>query len=100
MSAWADRGRDIAFTMSCADLVRLPDIHLLAELSRRKLLEPGPCWMETPYYNNGSMLRTLGGDGYFYMRDASQPYGVRPVITVMLLSFTGRGTASDPFRSA
>lgn len=94
--AFADRGREIAFSQDCTDLVRLPEIHLLAEFSRQGYLSGPPCWMETPYYNNASMLRVLGCDGYFYMRDASEPYGVRPVITVTGF-FTGRGTLSDPF---
>ena len=38
--------------------------------------------METPYYNNASMLRILGSDGYFYMHDAADAWGVRPVIVV------------------
>lgn len=79
---YSDRATEISYSRSYRDTVRLPDIALLAGLSRSGLLSPNPCWMDTPYYNNGSMLRTLGPDGYFYMRDAAQPYGVRPVITV------------------
>ncbi len=79
---YSDRGMDIAFTATYQDRVRLPDIGMLAGLSRSGRLSPAPCWMDTAYYNNRSMLRTLGPDGYFYMRDAAQAYGVRPVITV------------------
>lgn len=79
---YSDRAMDISYSRSYSDTVRLPDLSLLAGLSRVGLLSPNPCWMDTPYYNNGSMLRTLDPDGYFYMRDTAQPYGVRPVITV------------------
>ena len=55
--------------------------------------------LETPYYNNGSMVRILGSDGYFYMRDASDTWGVRPVIVLPAdLSYQGSGTPADPFR--
>lgn len=83
--AYSDRGMEDAVAETAADAVRLPDIRLLAELSRRGLLAPDPCWMETPYYNNGSMVRTLGPDGYFYMRDAAESYGVRPVLVLSRL---------------
>ena len=79
---YSDRAADLSYARSCRDAVRLPDISLLAGLSRSGRLTPAPCWMDTPYYNNGSMLRILGPDGYFYMRDAALSYGVRPVITV------------------
>ena len=29
-----------------------------------------PYWLDTPYYNNDSMLRIVGEDGYIYMKDA------------------------------
>lgn len=37
---------DDALAMSCTDAVRLPDIGLLAELSRQGLCYGPPCWME------------------------------------------------------
>lgn len=80
--AYSDRAMDLAFAKREADTIRLPDIALLASLSRASRLSPVPCWMDTPYYNNGSMLRVMAPDGYFYMRDAAVAYGVRPVITV------------------
>lgn len=83
--AYSDRGIDDAVAETVSDAVRLPDIRLLAELSRHGLLNPAPCWMETPYYNNGSMVRTLGRDGYFYMRDAAETWGVRPVLVLSRL---------------
>lgn len=79
---YSDRAAAISYARTCRDTVRLPDISLLADLSRSGRLVPAPCWMDTAYYNNGSMLRVLGPDGYFYMRDAALPYGVRPVVTV------------------
>lgn len=96
--AYSDRGMDIAYSRSSLDLAFLPDIRLLAELSRRGVLSGDPCWMDTPYYNNGSMLRILGADGYFYMRDAAERWGVRPVVALNApSSWQGSGTVSDPF---
>lgn len=83
--AYSDRGMDAAVAETTTDAVRLPDIHLLAQLSRRGLLGGAPCWMDTPYYNNGSMVRILGRDGYFYMRDAGETWGVRPVLVLSRL---------------
>lgn len=79
---YSDRGVEIAYAKQADDYVRLPDISLLASQSRSGRLLDVPCWMDTPYYNNGSMLRILGNDGYFYMQDANLAYGVRPVITI------------------
>ena len=85
--------------MDCTDTVRLPDIGLMASLARAGLDTGDPCWMDTPYFNNGSMVRILGSDGYFYMRDASDTWGVRPVILLPAdLSYQGSGTPADPFR--
>ncbi len=84
---YSDRAAHTSYAQITADTVRLPDITLMASLSRLQRLFPVSCWMDTPYYNNGSMLRILAPDGYFYMRDAAQPYGVRPLITVQ----RGRG---------
>lgn len=80
--AYSDRGTDAALAETVSDAVRLPDIGLMADLSRSGRLGGAPCWMETPYYNNASMLRILGSDGYFYMHDAADAWGVRPVIVV------------------
>ena len=80
--AYSDRGTDAALAETVSDAVRLPDIGLMADLSRSWRLGGAPCWMETPYYNNASMLRILGSDGYFYMHDAADAWGVRPVIVV------------------
>jgi len=97
--AYSDRGMEDALAMECTDAVRLPDIRLMAELSRAGLASGPPCWMETPYYNNGSMLRCLGGDGYFYMKDAGAVCGVRPVVVVDApQAAEGAGTRADPFR--
>ena len=79
---YSDRGMEIAYAKNAVDTVRLPDITLLASQSRSGRLLAVPCWMDTPYYNTGSMPRILASDGYFYMQDAAVAYGVRPVITV------------------
>lgn len=96
--AYSDRGIEEAVAMDCTDAVRLPDIGLMASLSRAGLLSGPPCWMDTPYFNNGSMVRILGADGYFYMRDAADQWGVRPVVTLEAgTELTGSGSVGDPF---
>lgn len=96
--AYSDRGMEEAVAMDCTDAVRLPDIGLMASLSRAGLLSGPPCWMDTPYFNNGSMVRILGTDGYFYMRDAADQWGVRPVVTLAAgTELTGSGSVGDPF---
>ena len=96
--AYSDRGMEEAVAMDCTDAVRLPDIGLMASLSRAGLLSGPPCWMDTPYFNNGSMVRILGADGYFYMRDAADTWGVRPVVTLAAgTELTGSGSVGDPF---
>lgn len=83
---YSDRGHDIAYAKTEVDVVSLPDIAHLASLSRAGRLPTAPCWMDTPYYSNSSMLRILASDGYFYMRDAAQPFGVRPLISIQTAS--------------
>ena len=96
--AYSNRGMEEAVAMYCTDAVRLPDIGLMAALSRAGLLSGAPCWMDTPYFNNGSMVRILGGDGYFYMRDAADTWGVRPVVALSAeTTLTGSGSIGDPF---
>ena len=96
--AYSDRGIEEAVAMDCTDAVRLPDIGLMASLSRAGLLSGPPCWMDTPYFNNGSMVRILGADGYFYMRDAADQWGVRPVVALAAgTELTGSGSVGDPF---
>ena len=96
--AYSDRGMAEAVAMDCTDTVRLPDIGLMASLARTGLRSGAPCWMDTPYFNNGSMVRILGADGYFYMRDAADTWGVRPVVALSAeAGFTGSGSAGDPF---
>ena len=96
--AYSDRGMEEAVAMDCTDAVRLPDIGLMASLSRAGLLSGPPCWMDTPYFNNGSMVRILGADGYFYMRDAADQWGVRPVVALAAgTELTGSGSVGDPF---
>ena len=96
--AYSDRGMEEAVATDCTDAVRLPDIGLMASLSRAGLLSGPPCWMDPPYFNNGSMVRILGADGYFYMRDAADIWGVRPVVTLAAgTELTGSGSVGDPF---
>lgn len=97
--AYSDRGAADAWGETLTDTVGLPDITLLAQLSRENRLSGPACWMETPYYNNGSMVRTLAPGGYFLMRDGKDPYGVRPVVRVEASQpRAGNGSREDPFR--
>lgn len=96
--AYSDRGMVEAVAMDCTDTVYLPDIGLMASLSRAGLLSGSPCWMDTPYFNNSSMVRILGADGYFYMRDAADEWGVRPVVFLSAKAvLTGSGSIGAPF---
>lgn len=97
---YSARGIGSAYAREVTDLLCLPDIALLARLSQKGMLSGSPCWMETPYYNNDSMVRTVGKDGYFYMRDAAGPYPVRPLLQLSphCLPQAGKGSASSPFR--
>ena len=96
--AYSDRGMEEAVAMDCTDAVRLPDIGLMASLSRAGLLSGPPCWMDTPYFNNGSMVRILGADGDFYMRDGADTWGGRAVVTLAAgTELTGSGSVGDPF---
>lgn len=96
--AYSDRGAADAWAHTLTDTVSLPDITLLAELSRENRLAGPACWMETPYYNNGCMVRVLWTDGSFLMRDAKDAYGVRPVIYLEAAQpISGSGSISDPF---
>ena len=96
--AYSDRGAADAWAHTLTDTVSLPDITLLAELSRENRLTGPACWMETPYYNNGCMVRVLWTDGSFLMRDAKDTYGVRPVIYLEAAQpISGSGSIGDPF---
>ena len=42
------------------DIVTLPDIKLIAELAERRQIARGEAyWLDTPYFNNGYMVRCV-----------------------------------------
>ncbi len=80
-------GAQEAFRLTVTDKVFLLDVAEYAELNQ-KGLEGHPhweYWLETPYYNNSSMVRTVNREGYVLMKDAAyEEMGVRPSIKINL----------------
>lgn len=95
----AARGYDRAYKTYVTDTVTLPDIDLiyrLADEGHSIKLDTG-YWLETPYYNNGNMVRYIAEDGYVYMRDACVKCGVRPVLYISSdIIVSGAGSQSSP----
>lgn len=80
-------GADRAYCLTVTDKVTLLDVAQYAELYQKGLeRRPGyEYWLETPYYNNSSMVRIVNWEGYVLMKDAAYAaLGVRPCITVNL----------------
>lgn len=92
----AFRGEADAVGAYAEDTVFLPDLTTVC-----RVLNGGgraaSCWLETPYYSNGQMVRILAPDGYLYMRDAKETYPVVPCVTVAGSPVSGSGSATDPF---
>lgn len=80
-----------AYTVRVLDKVFLPDVDEFSELIYKNDIEKHPSqayWLETPYYNNSSMVRVVERDGYVYMKDASEDtIGVRPCLMVDVAGF-------------
>lgn len=96
---FSDRGLESAWTGVTTDTVVLPDIGLIADLSRRGWQIAGDYWLETPYYSNSSMVRLAAEDGYLYMQDANTLHGVRPVVYVKsdIEVVSGSGSKNEPY---
>jgi hypothetical protein len=96
------RGSGEAYQAVVQDSVTLPDIDLVAGMASKgsaHALED-VYWLETPYFNNGTMTRCVMPDGSILMREAAEPAGVRPVIRIAVTALTdvpGTGTYSEPF---
>ncbi|MGE5633558.1 MAG: DUF6273 domain-containing protein [Caulobacteraceae bacterium] len=96
----ADRGYDNAYYSICIDRVFLPDIKDISRAYRMgaDIRRDRTYWLETPYYNEDSMVRVVFRDGYIYMKDALlEDIGVVPAIRIKLSEFSGRGTIDRPF---
>ncbi|MEA4846772.1 MAG: DUF6273 domain-containing protein [Clostridiaceae bacterium] len=81
----ADRGYDRAYYDICVDKVFLPDIRDISNAFRSgaDIRREGPYWLETPYFYDTSMVRTVFPDGYIYMKDAAMmSIGVVPAMRI------------------
>jgi hypothetical protein len=96
----AARGYRQAYQITVSDRVTLPGIDLISQMAQNgaDISEPGMYWLETPYFNNGYMVRCVYPDGYIYFREASEAAGVRPVIRIAVTDIlSGTGSAANPF---
>lgn len=96
----ASRGYSESYQTVTRDTVTLPDIGLITELAQDgvKLDRSEAYWLETPYFNNGYMVRCVMPDGRILMREAAERSGIRPVICLSSsVSASGTGTYADPF---
>lgn len=94
------RGYGESYQTVTKDIVTLPDIKLIAELAEKgtKTARSEAYWLETPYFNNGYMVRCVMPDGRILMREAAERSGVRPVICLAsTVTASGTGTYTDPF---
>lgn len=92
---------DRAYGLFSTDAVALPSIAQISAmaLAGETVASDSAYWLETPYYNNGNMVRCVFPDGYVVFRDASEQAGVRPVIYVAVRgALSGSGSRDNPFR--
>lgn len=98
----SDRDYDFAYGMYVHDMVSLPNLKQVADMCRKgiKIRKSMPYWLDTPYYNNDSMLRTVEKDGYIYMKDAIvEDIGIVPCIYLRSgWNPEGEGTLKNPYR--
>jgi hypothetical protein len=96
----ASRGYAEAYQAVTLDLVTLPDIDVISGISADggNIALNEAYWLETPYFNNGYMVRCVMPDSRILMREAAEQSGVRPVIQITAGdAVSGSGTFSDPF---
>lgn len=96
----ASRGHASAYHKPLDDGVALPDAALVTDLMLRgaPITLRIPYWLDTPYYNNGYMVRCVMPDGTVLMREAREASGVRPVIRVNAGGIAGGdGSRKNPF---
>ena len=80
-------GLESAYRLTVTDRVMLLDVAQYAALYQKGLERHAPWeyWLETPYYNNSSMVRIVNREGYVLMKDAAyEKMGVRPSIRISL----------------
>lgn len=96
----ASRGHASSYQKLLYDDVALPDAALVTDLTLRgaPVTLREPYWLDTPYYNNGYMVRCVMPDGTVLMREAREASGVRPVIRVKAGGIAdGDGSRNNPF---
>ena len=100
LPALAARDCPEAYRMAAADLVSLPDLTDAAALDSAglPLVSGGACWLEDPYYNNGTMVRAARSDGLILFTEAREALQIRPRLALAAAAWTGSGSRSDPFR--
>lgn len=99
IAALSDRGWERAYRTRVEDTVMLPDIHMLAELTRDGVyFGTGSFWLETPYCPSGAMTRWRAADGHVYLGGAEAVRTLRPVITIEVSgAVSGRGSLLSPY---
>lgn len=101
--SFVDFGAEDAFARSATDKLFLLDVSEFSEYVVKTGLENSPeesYWLETPYYNNSSMVRVVEKDGYVYMKDANYTkIGIRPsvIIDITGLPYEGDGSPDKPY---
>ena len=70
---------ETSYYKTTMDNVYLPTPEMFGSFPARRGAD---WWLLAPYGNNGSMQRVVGADGFVLMRDAAEPAGVRPAVTV------------------
>jgi hypothetical protein len=98
----AARDYDSAYKVLADDIVTLPDIDMISELSSSGYCIAGnkDYWLETAYFNNSTMVRYVSQDGYIYFTEAKTEKHIRPVIKVSLSEAAisgGTGSYKNPF---
>jgi hypothetical protein len=96
----AGNGTDSAYRLLLRDEAALPDAALISDLAKRgaAIALPDAYWLDTPYFNNGYMVRCVLPDGAVLMREADETCGVRPVLHIETgVVVSGNGSYRDPF---
>lgn len=98
-----DFGYDEAYSDLVADRIFLLDVRQFREYLAEGNIAYArkyPWWLETPYFQNSSMVRVVDTDGYVYMKDALVDHiavlpamYIKPEVSVS----DGDGSREDPF---
>ncbi len=96
--AMTDMNYDNAFSYTCDDTVRLPDVGEIASMHKNGYLTGGEYWLETSYALNGYFNRFISKDGYVLFAQANREKGVRPIIEISSSApLEGHGSIGSPF---